>query len=188
MLKNYRLLKVCASRRHILNFCRNKSTRVDGAVFLEKGHEGPIIELLPEEVDLIGPPDPISNLRPIIRRRFVSETKLQEELRQKQDATHQWNQKFWSIHNTKFIKEKQKFIDDQQKAGQEKHQLTAEEMSEFYKRFLDENWKIHMDYNFQWYKKNFTLLFLALRVSIEKNVGKIFRNEYYLDLIHLYSI
>lgn len=45
--------------------------------------------------------------------------------------------------------------------------LTADEMSEFYKRFLDDNWKIHVNYNFEWYKRNFELLFLALRVSLE---------------------
>lgn len=40
-------------------------------------------------------------------------------------------------------------------------------MSEFYKKFLDDNWKIHLKYNFEWYKRNFELLFLTLRVNLE---------------------
>lgn len=57
-----------------------------------------------ENVDIIGPPDPVSNLRPIIRRVLFNETKLQRQLRKLQDETQSWNQQFWSVHNTKFIK------------------------------------------------------------------------------------
>lgn len=55
-------------------------------------------------VDLIGPPDPLSNLRPIVRRVTLNESVLQHKLRELQDETQKWNQKFWSEHNTKFIR------------------------------------------------------------------------------------
>lgn len=57
-----------------------------------------------ENVDMIGPPDSVSNLRPIIRRVLLHETLLQQKLRLMQDETQSWNQKFWSEHNTKFVK------------------------------------------------------------------------------------
>jgi len=41
-------------------------------------------------------------------------------------------------------------------------------MSEFYKAFLDKNWRMHFYYNISWYMKNFELLFLSARVNIEK--------------------
>lgn len=44
--------------------------------------------------------------------------------------------------------------------------LSAEEMSVFYKAFLDKNWKTHLRYNFEWYKKNAELVLLHLRVKI----------------------
>lgn len=56
-----------------------------------------------DNVDLVGPPDPISNLRPILRRRHTFETELQQMLRETQDETQAWNQKFWAEHNTRFI-------------------------------------------------------------------------------------
>lgn len=50
----------------------------------------------------------------------------------------------------------------------DKQNLTADEMSVFYKAFLDKNWKLHLNYNKEWYKKNFTLLRLAIRVKLNK--------------------
>lgn len=44
--------------------------------------------------------------------------------------------------------------------------LSAEEMSVFYKAFLDKNWTTHLRYNFEWYKKNAELVILHLRVKI----------------------
>lgn len=54
--------------------------------------------------DMIGPPHPISNLRPIIRYKPHNETSLQEKLRNLHNETQQWNQTFWENHNTKFVK------------------------------------------------------------------------------------
>lgn len=48
-----------------------------------------------------------------------------------------------------------------------KSNLTADEMSVFYKAFLDKNWKAHINYNIEWYKKNVTLLGLAIRVKLQ---------------------
>lgn len=50
----------------------------------------------------------------------------------------------------------------------DKQNLTADEMSVFYKAFLDKNWKLHLNYNVEWYKKNFALLSLAIRVKLMK--------------------
>lgn len=46
--------------------------------------------------------------------------------------------------------------------------LSADKMSEFYKTFLDRNWKFHFNYNWEWYKKNFDILLLALQVNLTK--------------------
>lgn len=49
-----------------------------------------------------------------------------------------------------------------------KSNLTADEMSVFYKAFLDKNWKTHLSYNKEWYKKNVTLLGLSIQVKFRK--------------------
>ncbi|XP_022916145.1 COA8 family protein CG14806, mitochondrial [Onthophagus taurus] len=161
------VIKLSCSSVHSLN-TKHSNVRSPEAVFLEKTAEVPIISVTEKEnVDMIGPPDPISNLRPIIRKRSLHETILQQKLREIQDSTQEWNQKFWSEHNTKFVKERQVYIKAHRVSQEENRALTADEMSEFYKKFLDENWKTHVTYNFQWYKKNFEILILAFRVYLE---------------------
>jgi len=67
-----------------------------------------------------------------------------------------------------FQKEKLQSCQDE-----EKKTLNAEEMSEFYKAYLDKNWRQHVWYNFEWYCKNGYLLFLAWKVQMSK-----FRNKF----------
>lgn len=163
LLRNANILR----RVLFISECK-ASSRSPEAVFIEKSLEEPILVVTEKEnVDVIGPPDPVSNLRPIIRKRLLHETRLQEELRAFQDQTQAWNQEFWAKHNTDFIKEKQDYIQTQLANFEEKRTLTADEMSEFYKKFLDDNWSTHVKYNLEWYRKNFTLLLMALRANFE---------------------
>ena len=52
-------------------------------------------------------------------------------------------------------------------------QLTAEEMSEFYCSFLDQNYAKHMAYNKEWHKKNFKLLWPGIKAFFAKCKRKI---------------
>lgn len=56
------------------------------------------------ECDYIGPPDKLSNLRPVIRHVPADETPLERELRLKRIEVEEWNQKFWTNHNQRFFK------------------------------------------------------------------------------------
>lgn len=49
-----------------------------------------------------------------------------------------------------------------------KDSVTADEMSVFYKKFLDKNWKNHIDYNISWYKQNLKILILEIKVRLSK--------------------
>lgn len=66
------------------------------------------------------------------------------------------------------FQERKAYIEKHVPANAERTTLTADEMSGFYKEFLDKNWKNHVDYNFKWYRRNFTILFLSMLVNIEK--------------------
>jgi apoptogenic protein 1 len=55
--------------------------------------------------------------------------------------------------------------------------MTADEMSVFYKKFLDSNWRLHCLYNVSWYSKNVELLVLAARVNIQSLVRKLRKKE-----------
>ncbi|XP_024945675.1 APOPT family protein CG14806, mitochondrial isoform X3 [Cephus cinctus] len=111
--------------------------------------------------DLIGPPDSISNLRPIIFAKSDRETELEKKYRETREATQEWNQRFWTKHNTNFSHERKQFKELLKKEGN--NSVSADEMSVFYKQFLDKNWQSHLNYNIAWYKKNLHLLLLEFR-------------------------
>ena len=50
----------------------------------------------------------------------------------------------------------------------DKRSLSADEMSEFYKAFLDKKLSEHATYNKQWQARNFKLVALSLAVAVEK--------------------
>lgn len=81
------------------------SSREPQTILVQRNCEVPIVTITEKNnVDMIGPPDSLSNLRPIMRKRNINETVLQSKLRSLQDETQAWNQKFWAEHNITFIK------------------------------------------------------------------------------------
>ncbi|KAK3907936.1 COA8 family protein [Frankliniella fusca] len=119
--------------------------------------------------DVIGPPNKVSNLRPVVFYIPPDETTLEKHFRIEREKVQNWNEDFWIKHNSAFLKESNEFR-KKKLEGHHSNQtsVSAEEMSEFYKSFLDKNWKTHVSYNFQWYRKNFHLLYLAVKVKISK--------------------
>ncbi|XP_046390608.1 COA8 family protein CG14806, mitochondrial [Ischnura elegans] len=128
--------------------------------------------------DLIGPADPVSNLRPVVFKISDKESPLEKKLRLQREEVQKWNQNFWWHHNNNFYKQKQEYIQRSalrnETGSTEKNALTTKEMSTFYKDFLDKNWEVHRKYNVEWYKKNFKLLLLSYRVKWEGLVRKFF--------------
>lgn len=56
--------------------------------------------------DLIGKPDPVSNLRPIIFKKSHNESKLEKKYREAREEVQLWNHTFWTKHNKSFIQVK----------------------------------------------------------------------------------
>jgi hypothetical protein len=48
-----------------------------------------------------------------------------------------------------------------------KKTISVEEMSQFYKNFLDSQWSAHLKYNVEWQKRNFKIAALACLVDFE---------------------
>ncbi|KAJ8288945.1 hypothetical protein COCON_G00016040 [Conger conger] len=124
--------------------------------------------------DWIGPPDRLSNLRPIIYHIPENESTLERRLRHLRQETEDWNHQFWSNQNITFSKEKDEFIHTCLKSkglsrrdeNGRKRTLSTEDMAIFYKDFLDKNCTKHSNYNKEWYKRNFTITLLMGRVVL----------------------
>ncbi|KAK0045747.1 APOPT family protein Y39B6A.34 mitochondrial [Biomphalaria pfeifferi] len=128
--------------------------------------------------DLIGPPDPISNVRPIQFHVPLKETATEKSFRLRHSEILQWNQNFWAHHNSSFFKEKENYILEHQEIDSDgKTSISAEKLSVFYKRFLDENRISHLNYNREWYKQNISLLWPALKVTFIRLTRKFDRNS-----------
>ncbi|EDV38440.1 uncharacterized protein Dana_GF19449, isoform A [Drosophila ananassae] len=119
--------------------------------------------------DYIGPPDAQSNLRPYVRHYGDQETELARKLRLKRIEVEAWNMDFWTRHNKRFYEEKDDFIRLHKEGETE---VSADRMSEFYKSFLDKNWRIHLMYNISWYLKNFDILTLAAAVQVQRLLSR----------------
>ncbi|KAK2182569.1 hypothetical protein NP493_348g03035 [Ridgeia piscesae] len=119
--------------------------------------------------DGIGPPDPDSKLRPYKFHIPPNESSTEKEYRHLREATQKWNQEFWARHNRTFFKEKEHFITSSLKKKTSRDDsevtLTPDEMSVFYKHFLDVNYKLHKDYNREWYYRNVMILWSAFKVA-----------------------
>ncbi|XP_055334858.1 cytochrome c oxidase assembly factor 8-like [Paramacrobiotus metropolitanus] len=128
--------------------------------------------LKPESVwirgDLYGPPDPVSNLPHIKFMVRENETHAERKLREMRQEAHEWNHTFWHGHNTKFLKEKEDYI-----TRFPNRKLSADEMSVFYKDFLDRNRNLHRAYNMELYSRNFRLLWPELLVSVERLIRRL---------------
>ena len=79
--------------------------------------------------------------------------------------TQEFNQTFWVQHNAEFTSGREQHIAQVLKEKYEndvaKTTISAEEMSVYYKKFLDSKWRSHIDYNLEWQKRNFSILFLG---------------------------
>ncbi|XP_029349785.1 cytochrome c oxidase assembly factor 8 [Echeneis naucrates] len=124
--------------------------------------------------DWIGPPNPLSNLRPVVYHVPENESELEKRLRHLRQETEDWNHDFWTKQNVSFSKEKEEFIISHLKAkgltvrdeDGRRRSLNSEEMAVFYKSFLDKNRTRHANYNKEWYRRNFTITLLMARIAL----------------------
>ena len=122
---------------------------------------------------MVGPVSSDSNLRPIKIELSPNPSSLEEKLVKLRLDTQDFNEKFWTKHNQDFLQKRSEHVQkilklNYAKEGLQKSTISAGEMSEFYRSFLDSKWKDHIDYNLEWQRRNFTILFLAFKLKIQK--------------------
>jgi len=133
-------------------------------------------------LELIGPPDPISNIRPVIvdspargpRRETHPYSLAEFGAKDEDDADLQWriererlnalNHVFWYDSNTRFMRGKQLVLD---RLHAQAEQPTAREkeaaLSEFYSRWTVLESARQTAYTAEWNRRNYTVITLAMR-------------------------
>ncbi|CAD5223955.1 unnamed protein product [Bursaphelenchus okinawaensis] len=121
---------------------------------------------LDRRFDWVGPPDSVSKIRPIKLRRVDNETHLERDYRVARESLNQWNSDFWRQHNIEFEKCKSVFVEKKKAELGKLATITPEEMSTFYRDFLNQRRKELATYNSEWYRRNFCLIYPALKVNL----------------------
>ncbi|KAL1915978.1 uncharacterized protein VTP21DRAFT_6366 [Calcarisporiella thermophila] len=114
---------------------------------------------------LVGTPDPSSNLRPV--RYFTPENELPEEKewRLQRERVDRFNHGFWAENNALFESQLESF---KAQVKESKGEVTSEDLSRFYKDFLDRSYQRHMEYNRQWWRENITMLVPGFRALVRE--------------------
>ena len=94
----------------------------------------------------VSSPHPVSNLRLLRYEAKEGESVAEQQLRRMQSELQEWNQSYWEDHNCLFNEQKAAFM-EQESRSRDRTSLSHDELSVFYKRFLDENRAKHMRYS-----------------------------------------
>ncbi|KDQ60777.1 hypothetical protein JAAARDRAFT_31755 [Jaapia argillacea MUCL 33604] len=138
---------------------------------------------------LVGPPDPISHLRPVIYddqplttpvdtrhpyslREFAEQTHDDElHFKLHRQQTDVFNHRYWTDSNTRFEAAKQTVLDSLPSACTPKDRELA--LSEFYKQWLSQEGQRAADYSTEWRRRNFEGIKLAARVEYQRMQARI---------------
>ncbi|XP_068683610.1 COA8 family protein CBG23705, mitochondrial-like isoform X3 [Montipora foliosa] len=94
--------------------------------------------------------------------------------RERQQELNMWHQTFWEKQNETFYQSKKAFLKVRGRdIGIETKKDFADDLSKFYKNFLDGHYQVHSQYLRVWYLRNFQLLWMALQVSTTRFFNKV---------------
>ncbi|KAG0342161.1 hypothetical protein BG004_005734, partial [Podila humilis] len=116
---------------------------------------------------LVGNPHPASNLRPVRYPLLPNESAEDRTLREQFERVDAFNQNFWVNNNNMFNKAKAEY-EEKVRAQTGKETVTTEELSIFYKDFLDKAYDRQMNYNRQWWIENIGLLWPSAKGVVRK--------------------
>lgn len=118
---------------------------------------------------------PVSRLRLIKLATRTGESDRERTLRERRMELQAWNHQYWLANNSEFNQLKKHFVKHELRSlSADKDDLlnnanqTHEELALFYKRFLDANRSRHIAYNFEWYRRNLSLLWPSFVVQVER--------------------
>ncbi|KAF9900849.1 hypothetical protein EC991_006795 [Linnemannia zychae] len=116
---------------------------------------------------LVGNPHPVSNLRPVLYPIPANESKEDRLFRKQRERVDAFNQNFWVNNNAMFNKAKAEY-EEKIRAQNGNQPVTTDELSVFYKDFLDKAYERQLNYNRQWWIENISLLVPAAKAAVRR--------------------
>ncbi|KAJ1991119.1 hypothetical protein GGI25_003563 [Coemansia spiralis] len=108
---------------------------------------------------LVGPPHPISNIRPIKFYVPADETPAERTYRELREEAVAKDHEFWLNNNMHFEQGK---MDFERKAIQEKGQCTIDDLSEYFAKYQTDSYDRHLAYNRYVWRRNLQMIWPSL--------------------------
>ncbi|KAI8812899.1 hypothetical protein BJ742DRAFT_792195 [Cladochytrium replicatum] len=121
---------------------------------------------------LVATPHPVSNIRVVKIVSDPGETKAERDWRMQWERSQLWHHQYWEANNLEFQSQKTEFEQNVQTLFG--RLPSDEELSQFYREYLEATRARHAEYNGQLWKQNFANLLPALKAEIshfDRRVG-----------------
>lgn len=117
---------------------------------------------------VVGKPQLLSRLRYVEVIRRNDETEREREYRMHYEDIQNWNNEYWSQNNELFNRSKAEYIRRNFGHMNEQEALSHDQLSDFYRDFLEENRDRHVRYNKIWYKNHISLLHSSICAKLSR--------------------
>ncbi|KAF6777508.1 hypothetical protein AHF37_04391 [Paragonimus kellicotti] len=106
--------------------------------------------------------NPISNIRPVHFWSNYRLTELQQRYCAFCEDTWKWLDSYWAHHNVNFQQAKRSFLESRATVDSGVRLDASADLSEFYSRFLKENQRTQLRFNFEWYRRIAYISYLGI--------------------------
>lgn len=120
------------------------------------------------EQRVVGKPQLLSRLRYVEVIRREDETDKEREYRTHYEDIQNWNNKYWAENNELFNRRKTEYIKRNFGNMNEQEALSHDQLSDFYRDFLEENRDRHVRYNKIWYRNHLSLLHSSINAKLSR--------------------
>lgn len=125
----------------------------------------------------------VSKPQLLSRLRYVEVIKRQDETRDERayrlhyEELQKWNNHYWAENNELFNKSKADYIKRNFGNIDEQEALSHDQLSDFYRDFLEENRDRHVEYNRIWYGNHLSLLSNSINAKLSRLKANLFKSN-----------
>ncbi|KAI8320215.1 hypothetical protein GQ54DRAFT_248820, partial [Martensiomyces pterosporus] len=109
---------------------------------------------------LVGPPHPISNIRPVRFYIPSDETPQEKAYRELREDAVARDHEFWLDNNTRFEKGKMEF---EQTMAEKNGECSLDDLSVYYKQYQVDSYRRHLEYNRYVWRRNLQMVLPGIR-------------------------
>lgn len=124
---------------------------------------------------IVSKPQLLSRLRYVEVIKRQDETDAERDYRLHYESIQNWNNKYWAENNELFNRSKADYIKRNFGNINEQEALSHDQLSDFYRDFLEESRDRHVEYNRIWYGNHLSLLHSSINAKLSRLKVNLFK-------------